>query len=163
MKKMNGNPTVEIHSGQRDRIGAGYCTFQPWQFKAFCVTLQSKSKERQLIRVHVLLLHLSFSPQFANLPSPPVSLYLEILLCPKAVFYFLSNSWSVSPHPTVSLLFSSSSSTSSCAPPGWQRWRRWGRGLCGPSGRLRWPVCTGSHQLTRSCTGAGRMGRIFPP
>lgn len=34
------------------------------------MTLQSKSKERQLMRVHMLLLHLSFSPPSANLPSP---------------------------------------------------------------------------------------------
>lgn len=52
------------------------------------MTLQSKSKERQLIRVHVLLLHLSFSPLFANLPSPPASLYLEILLCPPGSVLF---------------------------------------------------------------------------
>ena len=49
--------------------------------------------------------------------------------------------------------------TSSCAPPVWLMWRQWGKGLCGllagPPQKL---VCTGSHWLPLSCTGAGQTG-----
>lgn len=61
------------------------------QLKAFFVTLQSKSKERQLREficssfISPFLLHLP-----SSLPFVLTSLYLEILLCPKAVFLFPS-------------------------------------------------------------------------